>query len=77
MYDGREVPGWIIPGPLSSEHRQQLKWLYSGAAIFVVWLLIGVFIVPVAMGEAPRVGHPAGGRCAVDPRDERGTTWWA
>ena len=38
------------------ERRQQLKWLYSGAAIFVVWLLIGVFIVPVAMGEAPGWG---------------------
>ena len=38
------------------ERRQQLKWLYSGAAIFVVWLLIGVFIVPVSMGEAPGWG---------------------
>ena len=28
----------------SGEHRQQLKWLYSGAAIFVVSLIIGVFI---------------------------------
>ncbi len=38
------------------ECRQQLKWLYSGAAIFVVWVIIGVFIVPVAMGEAPGWG---------------------
>ncbi len=38
------------------ERRQQLKWLYSGAAIFVVWLIIRVFIVPVAMGEAPGWG---------------------
>jgi hypothetical protein len=38
------------------ERRQQLKWLYSGAAIFVVWLIIGVFIVPVSMGEAPGWG---------------------
>ncbi len=38
------------------ERRQQLRWLYSGAAIFVVWLLIGVFIVPVSMGEAPGWG---------------------
>ncbi len=38
------------------ERRQQLKWLYSGAAIFVVWVIIGVFIVPVAMGEAPGWG---------------------
>jgi hypothetical protein len=36
----------------SGERRQQLKWLYSGAVIFVVTLVIGVFIVPVAMGEA-------------------------
>ena len=38
------------------ERLQQLKWLYSGAAIFVVWLLIGVFIVPVSMDEAPGWG---------------------
>jgi hypothetical protein len=38
------------------ERRQQLKWLYSGAAIFLVWVIIGVFIVPVAMGEAPGWG---------------------
>ncbi|HUA30807.1 MAG TPA: hypothetical protein VMC03_18130 [Streptosporangiaceae bacterium] len=38
------------------ERRQQLKWLYSGAAIFVFWVIIGVFIVPVAMGEAPGWG---------------------
>ena len=38
------------------ERRQQLKWLYSGAAIFLVWVIIGVFIVPVSMGEAPGWG---------------------
>jgi hypothetical protein len=38
------------------ERRQQLKWLYSGAAIFVVWVIIGVFIVPVSIGEAPGWG---------------------
>jgi hypothetical protein len=38
------------------ERRQQLKWLYSGAAIYVVWLVIGVFIVPLAMGERPGWG---------------------
>ena len=38
------------------ERRQQLKWLYSGAAIYVFWLIIGVFIVPVSMGEAPGWG---------------------
>jgi hypothetical protein len=40
----------------SGERRQQLKWLYSGAAIFVAALVIGVFIVPVAMGQAPGWG---------------------
>ena len=38
------------------ERRQQLKWLYSGAAIFVVSLVIGVFVVPLALGEAPGWG---------------------
>ncbi len=40
----------------SGERRQQLKWLYSGAAVLVVSLVIGVFIVPLAMGEAPGYG---------------------
>jgi hypothetical protein len=40
----------------SGEHRQQLKWLYTGAAIFVVAAIIGVFIIPVAAGEAPGWG---------------------
>jgi hypothetical protein len=35
----------------SGERRQQLKWLYSGAAILVVSLVIGAFIVPLAAGE--------------------------
>jgi len=38
------------------ERRQQLKWLYSGAAIFVVSVVITVFIVPLAMGDAPGWG---------------------
>ena len=40
----------------SGERRHQLKWLYSGAAIFVVSLVIGVFLVPVMLGEAPGWG---------------------
>jgi hypothetical protein len=40
----------------SGERRQQLKWLYSGAGIFVVVAVISVFIVPVALGEAPGWG---------------------
>jgi two-component system NarL family sensor kinase len=37
----------------SGERRQQLKWLYSGAAMFVVSLIIGVFIAPLAAGQVP------------------------
>ena len=40
----------------SGEHRQQLKWLYSGAAIFVVSLIIGVFIGQLVVEEAPGWG---------------------
>jgi hypothetical protein len=35
------------------EHRQQLKWLYSGAAIFVVSLIIGVFVDQLVVDEFP------------------------
>jgi hypothetical protein len=52
----------------SGERRQQLKWLYSGAAIFVTATILGVFIVPLALSEMPgraaephhRSGHGAG-----------------
>jgi hypothetical protein len=40
----------------SGEHRQQLKWLYSGGAIFVAALTVATFIVPLAAGEAPGWG---------------------
>jgi hypothetical protein len=40
----------------TGEHRQQLKWLYAGAAIFVSTLIIGIFVVPLAAGEAPGWG---------------------
>ena len=40
----------------SGEHRQQLKWLYSGAAIFVVSLIIGVFIAQLLAEEVPGWG---------------------
>ena len=40
----------------NGEHRQQLKWLYSGGAIFVVAVSISTFIVPLAAGEAPGWG---------------------
>jgi hypothetical protein len=37
----------------SGEYRQQLKWLYSGAGIFVISLIFGVFIVELISGDAP------------------------
>jgi hypothetical protein len=37
----------------SGEHRQQLRWLYSGAAIFVVMLIIGVFIAQLVKVNTP------------------------
>ncbi len=53
--------GWLfiqIPSyrHASGERRQQLKWLYSGAAIFVVCLVVAIFVVPLATGEAPGWG---------------------
>jgi hypothetical protein len=41
----------------SGEHRQQLKWLYSGAAIFVVSLIIGVFIAQLVAERIPGWGN--------------------
>ncbi len=41
----------------SGEHREQLKWLYSGAAIFVVSLIIGVFIAQLVVEEVPGWGN--------------------
>jgi hypothetical protein len=41
------------------ERRQQLKWLYSGAVVFVISEVIGVFIVPVAMRQVPGWGTQA------------------
>jgi hypothetical protein len=38
------------------ERRQQLKWLYSGATVFVISLIIGTFVEPAVMGEAPGWG---------------------
>ena len=41
----------------SGERRQQFKWLYSGAGIFVIALAIGVFIAPLAVGQVPGWGN--------------------
>src|SRR5215472_5820255 len=41
------------------ERRQQLKWLYSGGAVTLAGFLLGVFVIPIAMGQAPGFGtHP-------------------
>jgi len=40
----------------SGEHRQQLKWLYSGAAIFV-FAYFGVFIATLALREVPGLSN--------------------
>jgi hypothetical protein len=40
----------------SGEYRQQLKWLYTGGAIFVAALILATFVVPLAAGEAPGWG---------------------
>jgi hypothetical protein len=42
------------------ERRQQLKWLYSGGAVTLVAFIFGVFVIPLAMGQALGFGtHPA------------------
>jgi hypothetical protein len=56
--------GWIVvqfPAyrRADGERRQQLKWLYSGAAVTLVAFIFGVFVIPLAMGEPPGFGtHP-------------------
>jgi hypothetical protein len=45
-----QIPSYRHAG---GERRQQLKWLFSGAAIFVAALIIGIFIAPIVVGEAP------------------------
>jgi hypothetical protein len=56
--------GWIswlviqIPNyrRADGERRQQLNWLYSGATVFVASLIIGTFVSPLVMREAPGWG---------------------
>jgi hypothetical protein len=52
--------GWQIPSYRRSagERRQQLKWLYSGASVFLVAALLGVFIIPLALGDPAGSGPP-------------------
>jgi hypothetical protein len=37
----------------SGEHRQQLKWLYFGGAVFVALEITSIFIAPLAAGDVP------------------------
>ncbi len=52
--------GWQIPSFRRSagERREQLKWLYSGATVFLAAALLGVFIVPLALGDPAGSGPP-------------------
>ena len=61
----------------SGERRQQLKWLYSGAAIFVIALVIGVFVAPLAVGQVPGWGNQSviGGLTNPRPRRPCPSAW--
>jgi hypothetical protein len=39
------------------ERRQQLKWLYSGAAVTLITFIFGAFVIPIALGQS--FGNPA------------------
>jgi hypothetical protein len=39
------------------ERRQQLKWLYSGAAVTLIAFIFGAFVIPLALGDS--FGSPA------------------
>ncbi len=51
-----QVPGYRRS---SGERRQQLKWLYSGAAVFLALLCISLYAAPLALGDSPGSGPPA------------------
>jgi len=42
----------------ADQRRQQLKWLYSGSTVFLVSVLLDIFIVPLALGDAAGSGPP-------------------
>ncbi len=42
----------------ADQRRQQLKWLYSGGAVFLACVLLGIFIIPLALGDAAGSGPP-------------------
>jgi hypothetical protein len=42
----------------ADQRRQQLKWLYTGGTVFLVCVLLDIFIVPLALGDAAGYGPP-------------------
>jgi hypothetical protein len=42
----------------ADQRRQQLKWLYSGGTVFLASVLLDIFIVPLALGDAAGSGPP-------------------
>ena len=50
----RNVPGTF--GAYSGHMSRQLKWLYSGTAVTLIAFVLGVFAVPLAMGQSPGSG---------------------
>jgi hypothetical protein len=45
-----QIPAYRHAG---GERRQQLKWLYTGAAIYVISAILGIFVASLALGETP------------------------
>jgi len=42
----------------ADQRRHQLKWLYGGGAVFLISVLLGIFVVPLALGDAAGYGPP-------------------
>ena len=42
----------------ADQRRQQLKWLYGGSTVFLASVLLDIFIVPLALGDAAGSGPP-------------------
>jgi len=58
----RQVPSYRRS---ADQRRQQLKWLYSGGAVFLVAVLLDIFIVPLALGDAPDTGRRWSTTCST------------
>jgi hypothetical protein len=58
LASGAAILVWLIRQIPTYRHaagvrRQQLKWLYTGGAVLAAVVLVLIFAVPLAMGEAP------------------------